>query len=69
MTIYEYISLTQPYVLTKLIKAGLLIEEHGNRESDKKELTYADIIALMKHDKWKRVRGAIKQIHSGRVFL
>ncbi|MDI3548148.1 MAG: hypothetical protein PWR10_1800 [Halanaerobiales bacterium] len=70
MTIYEYISFTQPDVLEMLLKLGLLAEKPDNEPAnEEEELTFADIVALMRHDKWKRVRGALRQIHSGRVFL
>lgn len=65
MTIYEYILLTQPEVLVMLRQAGLLIEQQPVKEDD---LTYADIVALMRHDRWKRIRGALRQIYPGRLI-
>lgn len=65
MTIYEYILITQPDVLVLLREAGLLVEQRTGKEND---LTYADIVALMRHDRWKRIRGALRQIYPGRVI-
>ena len=62
VTIYEYILITQPDVLVLLRGAGLLV---GQPEKEK-DLTRADIAALMRHDHWRRVRGALRQI-DGRV--
>lgn len=64
MTIYEYILITQPDVLVLLREAGLLVEQRPEKEDD---LTYADVVALMRHDHWRRVRGALRQVY-GRVI-
>jgi len=64
VTIYEYILITHPEVLVMLREARLLIEQRPIKEND---LTYADIVALMRHNHWRRVRGALRQIN-GRVI-
>lgn len=63
ITIYEYILQTQPQVLVQLQQVGLLVERPVIEKK-----TRADIISLMRHDYWKRVRGALRQVHSGRVI-
>jgi len=74
ITIYEYILVTQPGVLTLLRQAGLLVDkpiidkgEEAETEN-KLNLTHAEIISLMRHDRWKRVRGALRQVYPGRVI-
>ncbi len=67
ITMYEYISEMQPQVINQLKGSGLLdCDFEPERESEK--MTFGDIISLMHHDKWKRVRGAIRQIYPGRVI-
>lgn len=72
ITIYEYILQTQPQVLVQLQQVGLLVErpviEKKTRAGGDENITRADIISLMRHDYWKRVRGALRQVHSGRVI-
>ncbi|GAV24791.1 hypothetical protein ciss_07240 [Carboxydothermus islandicus] len=69
MTIYEYIKAKQPDVLTKLKQIGLLDEENLiQRSGEEEELTTAEIISLMRHDYWKRIRGAIRQMNTRRVI-
>ena len=64
ITIYEFILITQPDVLVMLRAAGLLV---GQRPAIEENLTHADIIALMRHDHWRRIRGALRQVY-GRVI-
>ena len=68
MTIYELIKEKQPDVVAKLRQAGLLDEENLIRSSYEEELSTAEIIALMRHDYWKRIRGAIRQMNTRRVI-
>lgn len=71
ITIYEYVLQTQPQVLDQLHLVGLLIERPVTEEetrTDDDNMTWADIVSLMRHDRWKRVRGALRQIHPGRVI-
>ena len=68
MTIYDYIKAKQPDVLTKLSQAGLLDEEKLRKSSEEGELTTAEIISLMRHDYWKRIKGAIRQMNTRRVI-
>ena len=58
ITIYEYICYNQPLTLYKLYLAGLLIELVIGKED---KLTRMEIISLMRHDSYKRVKGAIRQ--------
>ena len=68
ITIYEYVHATQPGVLILLRQAGLLVEPLVIEDKQKEDLTYKEIVALMRHDRWKRVRGALRQIHPGRLI-
>ncbi|WP_422444336.1 hypothetical protein [Thermoanaerobacterium sp. DL9XJH110] len=66
ITIYEYILLTNPYVLFKLKRAGLLVE--NATKEDEIRVSRREIIELMRHDYWKRVGRYLRQIHPGRVI-
>jgi hypothetical protein len=68
ITIYEYILVTQPGVLALLRQAGLLVDPPIAEETREDDLTYKEIVALMRHDRWKRIRGALRQIYPGRVI-
>lgn len=68
ITIYEYILVTQPGVLVLLRQAGLLVDPPIAEETREDDLTYKEIVALMRHDRWKRIRGALQQIYPGRVI-
>ncbi|GAV21593.1 hypothetical protein [Carboxydothermus pertinax] len=59
MTIFEYILLKQPLVIKELYRKGLLTKAPIERETDTEIINWAE---LMQHAKYKRVRGAIKQI-------
>lgn len=67
ITIYEYILVTQPGVLLLLGQAGLLVDLPVT-ETRKNDIPYSEIAALMRHDRWKRVRGALRQVYPGRVI-
>ncbi|HBV97418.1 MAG: hypothetical protein JL50_08400 [Peptococcaceae bacterium BICA1-7] len=58
LTLYEYIQYTQPKTLLLLKSKGLLQEQPPVQ----KRLTFGEIISLMRHDRWKRVRGAVRQV-------
>lgn len=68
ITIYEYILVTQPGVLVLLRQAGLLLTDPPLTETRKNDMAYSEIVALMWHDRWKRIRGALRQIYPGRVI-
>ena len=63
MTIYEYVLETKPQTLAQLWRVGLL-RQIPNDNGDIEKLTRKDVIALMRHDYWKRVRGSLKQVYS-----
>ncbi len=52
ITIYEYVHVTQPGVLILLRQAGLLVEPLVIEDKQKEDLTYKEIVALMRHDRW-----------------
>ncbi|AEE98041.1 hypothetical protein [Mahella australiensis] len=61
MTIYEYVSYTQPDIIEKFKRLNLLdipIEVH---------ITFKQAILLMRHDKWKRVNRRVHQVYPGMV--
>lgn len=66
ITVYEYLLVTQPEVLVKLRACGLLLRRSKRPKAD--DLSYLDLVRLMRHDRWKRVRGALRQVHPGRVI-
>jgi hypothetical protein len=81
LNIYQIVVFTQPEQITKLRQAGLLWESterdclyNGWRKTGisrgirPARLTARLIRQLMRHDRWKRVRGVIKQIHPGGIF-
>ena len=61
ISIYEYVWWMQPWVQHELIKRGLLSREFA---IPRKEitLTFAETVGLMRHDSYKRIRGAIRQM-------
>lgn len=67
--IFEYVLFKQPEVLVLLKQAGLLTDFKITRRREGRDLLRSEIIELMKHDRWKRVRGAIRQIHGGVVVV
>lgn len=71
VTICEYVLLTQPEVLAALLRTGLLtrlpLEREAQENVQGEELSHQEVAVLMRHDHWKRVRGALRQIN-GRVI-
>ena len=70
ITIYEYLLATQPGILSLLRKTGLLVEPvvEPAIETRKNDISYAEVVHMMRHDKWRRVRGALRQVYPGRVI-
>ncbi|MGB9818986.1 MAG: hypothetical protein ACPLRZ_07730 [Thermovenabulum sp.] len=64
ITIYEYLCYTNPYVIFKLHRAGLLKENEDDKHEEAKiiKITRREIIQLMRHDKYKRIGRYIHQI-------
>jgi len=62
LTIYEYVLFKQPWVIMLLRQLGLLNNQLDKQIIDEK-LTRNDIISLMRHDRWQRTRGAMRQVH------
>lgn len=56
MTIYEYVSYMQPEVIKELKKLYPL------RVPADMHITFRQVIALMRHPKWKRVNRRLRQI-------
>ncbi|AYO30615.1 hypothetical protein D2962_08255 [Biomaibacter acetigenes] len=65
ITIYEYICYTNPYIIFKLKRAGLLAKNEAAEAVI--SISRKEIIELMKHDHYKRIGRYLRQIHPGRV--
>lgn len=80
LNIYQIVIFTRPETIDKLRRAGLLwvsterdcmqeVQHKNTRNYARPErITTRLIRQLMRHDRWKRVRGVIKQIHPGGIF-
>lgn len=62
ITVYEYINYSQSIILFHLRKIGLLRKMNIPR---KVIVSREEIPGLMRHDKWRRIRGVIRQINRG----
>lgn len=60
LTLYEYIQYTQPKTLLLLKSKGLLQEQPPVQ----KRLSLGEVVSLMRHDRWKRVKGTVRQVYS-----
>ncbi|OPY64100.1 MAG: hypothetical protein A4E56_00154 [Pelotomaculum sp. PtaU1.Bin065] len=61
ITIYECILFKQPWVILILQKAGLLISRPTKTTDE--NLSHREIQDLMRHGKWRRSRGALRQVY------
>jgi len=62
ISIYEYVWWAQPWVQHELIKRGLLSREFAIPRKPEITLTFAEAVELMRHDSYRRIRGAIRQM-------
>lgn len=62
ITIFEYIQITQVWVIDKLKQLGLLSADFTLTQPKKPEITFAEAVELMRHDSYRRIRGAIRQM-------
>ncbi|OPY63665.1 MAG: hypothetical protein A4E56_00388 [Pelotomaculum sp. PtaU1.Bin065] len=62
LTVYEYLYHTQPEVIFILRRTGLLKERPIAQA--KEILSFREVVTLMQHGQWRRVRGALRQVHA-----
>lgn len=68
ITIFEYIQITQVWVIDKLKQLGLLSADFTLTQPKKPEITFAEAVELMRHDSYRRIRGVVRQVGAGGVI-